>query len=78
MKTFLLIIVLISLTGFDQSDLIHCEACLTEEEKKLYDLIMEYRKSKKFRRNSTFREPDPGGPDTCQGSFGKLQIRSKQ
>ena len=35
------------LSGFDKG-LVATEVCLTAEEKKLYDLIMEYRKSKKL------------------------------
>jgi uncharacterized protein YkwD len=44
MKTFVIVALLLaSLPGFSQ------EVCLTAEEKKLYDLIMQYRKSKKLK-----------------------------
>ena len=46
MKTFFSIIVLIALTGFYHRPDVASLACLTKEEKKLYDLIMEYRRSK--------------------------------
>lgn len=48
MRSFAPLAVLIFLlTGFDGKPVI-IEVCLSEEEKKLYDLIMEYRKSKKL------------------------------
>jgi uncharacterized protein YkwD len=48
MKTLFSIIVLIVLTGFHHRSEVVSVACLTKEEKKLYDLIMEYRRSKKL------------------------------
>jgi uncharacterized protein YkwD len=46
MRSFALFAFLILIvTGFDRKSLVP-EICLTKEEKKLYDLIMEYRKSK--------------------------------
>ena len=46
MRSFALIAcVTLILTGFDKKPALN-EVCLTTEEKKLYDLIMEYRKSK--------------------------------
>jgi uncharacterized protein YkwD len=42
-----MVFVILLLMGFDQKVEI-TEVCLTKEEKKLYDLIMEYRKSKKL------------------------------
>ena len=48
MRSFALLSFLIFLlTGFDQEP-VATEVCLSSEEKKLYDLIMEYRKSKKL------------------------------
>src|SRR5687767_8026143 len=48
MRSFALLSFLIFLlSGFDKG-LVTTEVCLNAEEKKLYDLIMEYRKSKKL------------------------------
>ncbi len=46
MKKALTVIALIALTGFDYRSAVMSKVCLTKEEKKLYDLIMEYRRSK--------------------------------
>lgn len=45
MKTVYLFLTFLLLTGFDRRSLNESAYCLTVEEKKLYDLIMEYRKS---------------------------------
>lgn len=48
MRSFALLAFLILLiTGFDRKPIV-TEVCLSTEEKRLYDLIMEYRKSKKL------------------------------
>jgi uncharacterized protein YkwD len=46
MKKVLTVITLVALTGFDYPPGVISKVCLTSEEKKLYDLIMEYRSSK--------------------------------
>lgn len=45
MKTFSIIITLLLLTGFDKHPEPRETSCLSAEEKKLYNLIMEYRKA---------------------------------
>ena len=46
MKKLLTVLALIALTGFHYRPAVVSKACLSKEEKKLYDLIMEYRQSK--------------------------------
>jgi len=46
MKKVLTVVALIALTGFHYRPAVTSKVCLTKEEKKLYDLIMEYRRSK--------------------------------
>src|SRR5262245_53648503 len=45
MKTLLAIVILLALTGFYHRPESGSVTCLSSEEKKLYDLIMEYRRS---------------------------------
>ena len=65
MKTVFSIIVLIVLTGFHHRPEGASMACLTKEEKKLYDLIMEYRRSKNLEPIPLSGEPDISSPDPC-------------
>lgn len=46
MKTFCLFFSFLMLTGFDRRSLTEGTSCLSSEEMKLYELILEYRKSK--------------------------------
>jgi uncharacterized protein YkwD len=48
MRSFVFIIFSILLTGFDHKPVFSTKVCLSQEEQKLYDLIMEYRKSNKL------------------------------
>lgn len=44
-----IVFLMLSIMGFDQKNEIIDEVCLTKEEKKLYDIIMQYRQSKKLK-----------------------------
>lgn len=48
MKSIPILIVVLALVGFDKPPSFRLTACLSAEEKKLYDLIMEYRKENKL------------------------------
>lgn len=48
MKSIVIAVFLMIITGFSVVEKTVAEICLSQEEKKLYDLIMEYRKSKKL------------------------------
>lgn len=48
MKKIVIVVLLFALTGFSPKEITTTEVCLTQEEHKLYELIMEYRKSKKL------------------------------